>query len=283
MLVSGSHLWGCLRKGIGMGVALVGWAASVQAGTVSLDTQLRVSVEQDVLNVAISVTNKGNEAAHGIQITVETPVFSWTFPDREVLPVQESHQVEVRKPVTGLAPGRHPLIVRVLYADANRYPFSALTVSSFTIGTEVAPKILGILEPAQVRARARLILRVKNSSDRPERVRIRLLLPRELSADEPVLERSLKPLEETRLAFRLRNFSALSGSAYQVYALIEQDRDGVHDTALAGGTVQILGTASLQRYQGIYLAVFVALLLIIGMVNVWTRWKPQVSASRPPG
>jgi len=211
----------------------------VWAGHISIQSQVDVSTRKNTLDVAVTVTNHGDESARNVQIKAEAPAFSRESAVQSTLPVGKSDSATFHFPISRLSPGRYPLIVRILYTDANLYPFSALTVSSFARQQDIPAGLIGILEGTVLRDKGRLTLKLKNLEDESRPLHIRLITPHELSADPSSLETVLAPHQEASYNFSLANFSALSGSSYPVYGLIEYDRTGVHNTAEAMGIVRI--------------------------------------------
>lgn len=275
---------------LGVLAALLLPADPSQASVISLDTQVAASVEGDALTGSVTLTNRGDEPAYNLQTTVESQEASWTSPAKDVLPPQQSHTVAFREAVKGLLPGRHPLVIRTTYSDANRYPFSALAVSQVTIGQASAPGALGILGHARLDRQGSVELRLKNLTAKEQRLAVRLVLPQELSVDAPLGSMTLAPYGEARSAFHLRNFSALSGSTYPMFAVIEYDDGGTHETVVAAGTVRVESPTGAVRYRKTFLYAFLALFLTVIILNVLARRKrssldvpPRASHSgRPP-
>lgn len=250
-----------------LGIGLLGWAAYPYAGTISLDTQVQATVEGETLHGAITLTNRGDEPAYQVQVAAEVQELSWTSSVRERVAVGESHTVNFEQALGGLQPGRYPLIVRIHYTDANRYPFSALTVTEFTVGQAAAPDLLAILEGVTIQGDGRVTLRMKNLTQEPRTVTVRLVLPNELSAEPSTMTKELSADQETQATFRVKNFSALGGSTYPVYAVLEHESDGVHHTTLAAGSVRVESPSGGLPSRPIWLGIFAALLAVLVAIN----------------
>lgn len=241
-------------------------------GTISLDVRTQAGVRQGVLSASVSAVNRGSESAHNLQVKIEGPGFSWESPLQPRLPVQRTHVATCRQVLGKLPPGRHPLVVRVHYTDANQYSFSALSVATFAFGKDAGPGIVGILEPgARMQSRGRMDLSLKNMEDRDKRLSVRLHLPQELTPEPALLEKRLGPLEEARIRFRVRNFSALAGSTYPVYATLEYEQDGRRHTAVAAGVLQVEAGRPVQKYRWILAGAFLALLAAFILWNALAR------------
>jgi hypothetical protein len=214
------------------------------AGKISLETQIQLSAPGDILHATVSVTNHGDESAYNVQIKAESlnpPLQSLL---QQTLPVGKTFSATFRQSIKNFPPGRYPLLLRILYADANMYPFSAPATSSFIHGQDAVPDLLGIFEHTQIGRNGRLLLKLKNPGELSKRVHIRLFLPQELSAENPAQEIELAPRQETSLRFPVHNFSALEGSTYAVFAVLEYDQGGLHYSTLAPGTVTIGSSGS---------------------------------------
>ena len=254
---------------VGLAAALVlGCAAAPRAGVISLETQSRVKVEGTTLAIDLTMTNRGTEPAYGVQAKIQGREISAESPIREVLPVSAAQTARFRIPLRGdAAPGSYPLFVRILYADANHYPFSALSASRFYRRQDASAEVLAVLGEARLSDRGRLSLRIKNLEAVAKRVSLALVLPRELTAEAEALTLDLLPQQETSVPFRIKNFSALQGSVYPVFASIEYDQGGLHHTALAGGTVRIEAARGLRE---VMMWIALALLAAFVLFNVRT-------------
>ena len=75
----------------------------------------------------------------------------------------------------------------------------------------------------------------------------------------------MAPKSARTLDYEVKNFSALSGSTYQVYAVIESEDGEMHYTSVAPGTVKIITS---EGIMGLNKTVIVILLLILIVVFV---------------
>jgi hypothetical protein len=100
-------------------------------------------------------------------------------------------------------------------------------------------------------------------------------LPQELSADTTTVHLKLSPGQETQMVFKIHNFSALGGSTYPVYAILEYDAAGVHNTAIATSTIEIsTGEKSFIR-GSLILPVTIALVVLLVLLNVRFKRRPK--------
>jgi hypothetical protein len=248
-------------------------SASLQAGVISLETRVNTNVQESRLDAAVTVTNHGNESAFNLQVKSESLGSEQESSVQKELPVEQSYTATFRYALKGLSPGLYPLVLRILYTDANLYPLSALAISGFVWQKNAPPGILGILGVVRIQDQGRLNLRLKNLDNDTKTLHLRLLLPRELTAESLPSEMELPANKEVRLPFQVRNFSALENSIYPVYAVIEYDQRGLHYTAVAPGTIRIGSVAFLSRHGNLLLVAFVVLLAYLVWINVRARSK----------
>lgn len=247
---------------------MLGGTSWAWAGVISLEVQPRPTIRDDTLEVSVDITNQGDEPAYAVKVSVEVQDAVWMSPAREALEAQAHHTVDYQRPIKGLGRGSYPLIVRVFYTDAQGYPFSALAVSQVTVGEDIAPAVWAVLENGQLRTQGQLSLRVKNLEDRRQTVIVRPVLPQELTTQPSRLTRTLEPSQDTRMTFRLKNFSARGESTYPVYAVIEENRHDAHLTTVSAATVHIVSGPPLQPYQTTFLILGGVLLLMVVLLNV---------------
>lgn len=258
-------------KKIIIGLLLV-IARSAWAGTIALETQVTATVQGENLTVGVLTTNRGTEAAYNLQFKAEAPRSNGVSTIQPSLAVGKSYSHTFQHPLKGLPPGRFLYVIRTLYADANSYPLSAVSLVSFAYQKDVVPDVLGILEKTSIRGQGKLSLKLKNLSGENRSLTLHFLLPQELSIDSPPASAILKPYEEQTLEVTIRNFSALGGSAYPVYALVEYDREGLHSSVSALGMVEVQSAkAKGGTFERIVVPVFLLLLFFFVFLNFFRK------------
>ncbi len=161
------------------------------------------------------------------------------------------------------------------------YLLSALLCASYCIGQDSGSDIIGAIstEPLVDSGRARL--RLKNLAQQERDFTLTLFTPRELSADYSK-SLKLKTGEERSISIPIRNFSALPGSTYPIYAVAEYDREGRHYTSIIVSSIQtIAGTGFFTRFRS-WLLGAALLLLLLGAVGTILRLARQPRGPRPP-
>jgi hypothetical protein len=217
----------------------------VFASYISLNTTLRTKVAGDTLQVIVQSVNKGDESAFAVQAEFRVGGKTILAEKTAELPVNATYQAAVSLPLKLKTPGNYPLLLVLHYADANQYPFSALTAHSFVYRQEGVPPFLGQVKPAAFEKAGTVHFVLKNSGDRAIAARTRLIVPSELTVENDQAALTLAPRAQQSVDFRLSNFSALAGSTYQLFAVTEFENNGLHYTSLTPGLVRITADRTL--------------------------------------
>ena len=237
--------------------------APLQASHITMQISATPLVRDNQLHCTVTIINQGNERADSVQIHLDFRGQRHSSDMQPYLNIGESYTTDFAMPVVGLSSGRHPLVVILDYTDTNGYPFTALSSTRFFIGEDNPPKIHGAIEAIQLVRKERLELRVKNLDDTPREVSMRLILPREISSPRIGNQISLSGSGEQTVRFQLENFSALEGSTYQVFILMEYDDRGKHSCLFTPGTVTIAPSRDLFSTYKVPILVGVAILFVI--------------------
>jgi len=251
-----------MRKIIGILVVICFLTPLAHASYISLNTTVTSKVTENTLKVLVSVINKGDEAAHNVQAKIRVG-------DQKIL-TEKRDQLEVDQTYTGYAtfnlpyktPGQYPLVLVMHYADANQYPFSALTCQTFSYKAGAAPSdIFGQMKGDTFWKQGEAKLLLKNMGEVEIETQVKIIAPRELTVigeDQKVI---LLPKAEKKISFPIKNFSALSGSTYQLFALSEYENQGFHRAIFVPGTVRVNETKTVLGINYLYL-VFILIVLV---------------------
>lgn len=244
--------------------------AVVQGTYISMTTQLDDVVIQDGMGkTTVRLNNLGDEAAHEVDLSLLLPEgfsgegtylgkFNPHEPRTETLTIKS--EGEKKK---GLYPGA--LIVG--YKDANLYPFSAITPLNIIVGERTQSPIFGMIEEATLKGKKEttLTLRLKNNDPEPHQIRVRLYLPRELSASETMKTAMIEGNGEATVKFKVASFSALSGSSYNIVASAHYiDKDHSYNS-FTNGLVKIEEDQPLFKSNLLYVLIVLLVILFIAL------------------
>jgi len=239
-------------------------STQVFASYISLQTSVSSKVVGDVLQVTVSAVNKGDESAYNVQAEVRVGGQKVLAERLQELEIGNTYKVSGSFNVGKIIPGQYPLIVVMHYADANMYPFSALNCQTFLYKTKDLPNdIFGAVKSTNFWKNGKLKLTLKNLADSTINAAANLITPRELTVEQVPGNIDLPAKGSKSVEFKLENFSALSGSSYQVFAISEYEKDGRHITTITPGIVKIVETQNILGISYIYLIAALVVLVLI--------------------
>jgi hypothetical protein len=247
-------------------------AATAHARFITIEANVNAGIEGETATISVNISNKGDEAAHNVVVRAEIGGAVQTGLLREALLPNERYSETFNTVVEYQKPGRYPVIVTVDYTDGNQYPFSALSIVHLDYRENVVGRVVGELGSASIGPRGSVKLNVRNLGQTEERLTARLVTPRELSASPATREVRLKPNEKEALAFKVRNESALSGSQYQVYALLDYEQDNYHFSNVVGGQISVEDT---QDALPAYTAPLIGVAILVGGVLAYVNLRKR--------
>jgi hypothetical protein len=251
---------------------LISFTFSASASYISLKTTVTSRVLNSILEVSISAKNEGDEAAYGVQAEVRVGERKSLLNKVERLGINQFYRAQASFKLDHKNPGQYPLTVTLYYADANQYPFSALTCQTFSNKAEALPlDIFGRMRSATFWEAGKIKLALKNMGKTEMAVSTYLVVPRELTVDEEAYRLKIPAMSDRQLSFGVKNFSALSGSTYQVFAISEYEKNGIHLTSITPGFIKIVQSRTFLGIDYIYLAGILAVLVVVFMVVQFRR------------
>ena len=249
-------------------------ASAAAASFISLNTTVTSRVENNKLWTMISVINKGDEPAYNVQAEIRIGEAKYIAEKKTQLGVNQTYQVESAYKLKAANPGDYPLIVIMHYADANQYPFSAINCQTFSYKKTAPPsEIFGSLKKTTFFKTGKLKLVLKNMSEEDIRAMTSLVLPRELSVDQPEQEIYIPAKSSASLEFKVENFSALTGSNYQVFAVTQYIKDGFNQTNITPGMVHIVQE---KKILGVSYTIIIIVLAVLAALFIAAQFfKPK--------
>ena len=211
-----------------------------RAGSISISMTATASVKDGALEVALKISNSGDEAANSVVPILRLRDREARGSRRDSLAPGDTIEDTLRVPMGDLGSGRWPFRVATDYTDANQYPFQALHVAVVTVGDPSPSKVAvsDITIPA-VSESGTVSMKIKNLAAAARDAEVTVFAPDGLEVLTPTQQVTLKPWESVDARADLVNRTALAGSRYPIFVAVEYDDGGVHQTLVANGTVEI--------------------------------------------
>ena len=256
-----------MRTTLAFAIAIAWLAASAaSAGTISINVSHRAELKDGELRAALTISNAGDEAAHAV-----TPVLRFRGAEvrgatQEKLPPQQPSEAALALPAGSLADGHWPYEIVVEYADANLYPFQALSVGMIAVGSAPLPRVaIPALAGAVLADQAELPVLVKNLSETERHVTLKVIAPEAIEQKHASEETVLAPYAELTVPVGLTNRAALPGSRYPLFVTVEYEDGPVHQTVVAQTTLEIRDAGALPGSGGRSLWVAAAIVAALGV------------------
>jgi hypothetical protein len=259
-----------------IGAVVLVLGAPVSAKTISITIGQKAELRGDSLAVKTNVGNTGDESAKSVAVNLG-------FGDKKVrgklhddLAPNASFEEEVVVPTGALGEGRWPYTVAVDYADANLYPFQALLVTTVVVGSPTPPKVsVPAVEASPIGDSGPLSIQLKNLAGTERDVSYRVIAPEGLEATDPSGTMHLKAWGEDSTSATIVNRTALAGSKYPVFVVVEYDDGGTHQSVVQRGLVEIVPPRNFwERYQTLLIGgavLLVALWLVLVVRGTMSR------------
>ena len=252
------------------------YVPAATAGTLTIKTETTVKTENNRLHVTVKVENTGNVGAHNVQANLVVLGERLKSPVKTELGVNQSDAFDFEKVVSGIKKGRYPLTVMVDFHDANQYPFSALSGTTFYFKEDVNADLLCLTDDMTMDENGELRFVIKNLGFGPKNILATLALPKELSTPRPQVNFQIESRGEKTLIFEIVNFSALSGATYPVFCYLEYDLGDTHYTAVSRAVVKIAKSENwFRRTRWVWIGVAV----LVGAAFVLYQFKRRIAHS----
>ena len=255
-------------------VWMFGSNTSVTAGILRIETQTGVTVAGDLLKVRVTATNKGTGPAHSVQVHLILLSERHRGPVKGRLDPGEADTVLFERSLARIRKGRYPLTVLVDFHDANQYPFSAVSCTTFHFRQEANPDLLCLGSDITLETDGELRFSVKNLGFEPRRLQGTLVLPKELSTPRSQIDLDIDPRSEKAVVFEITNFSALSGASYPVFCYFEYDSEASHYTAVARALVKVVKDENWFRRTKLF---WLGVAIVLGVILVALQFKRKGS------
>src|SRR5262249_53484434 len=168
-----------------------------------------------------------------------------------------------------LGPGRWPYQVTVDYADANLYPFQALLVTTIAIENPPTAKLsVSKIESSGIAESGPVTIHLKNLSATERDVGYRVIAPEGLEVSDPPANVHLAGWAEAKSSVTIVNRTALAGSKYPVFVVVEYDDGGMHQTVIGQSIIEIVAPRNVWETYQMPLVAGAVLLVVAWLVYV---------------
>ena len=257
--------------------------APALAKSITMSVSPTVEVQDGNLIAHVKLSNSGDDVAQSV-----TPVLRFRGKEargetRPTLGPNQSVEATVSVPSGELTGGRWPYRLAVDYTDANQYPFQAVHVGLFSVGETPGPKLAVPSVTAEPLAGSgTLRVTVKNLAGAARHVTLAPALPEAIEATKPSQEVDVDRWGESVVVFPVVNRTALAGSKFPAFITAEYDEDGVHQTVVGVGTLEVIAAQSRLLAGKTVLWVVAGVLVVgwLGFLLARTMGRPRGAAPR---
>jgi hypothetical protein len=264
----------CCVIGLVLGVVFSGQRA--EASVISISSRIDAVVDEGKAKFSIELDNKGDETARNVRIQTAVGGGSATSPLKQALDPGEVYRWDAAIPVEFHKAGSYPVTTTIDYADENLHPYMAVVVSHVDFKERVASRVVGELTATSVAEAGRLRVQVRNLEPIELSVTVRAVVPRGLLIDSPERRISLESGETRDVDFDISNVSALVGSSYAIFAVLEHEDQNYHHASVLTGSVGVVDAGSMiRRYRVHLIAATVIMALVLLSINIVHRLRRQ--------
>ena len=251
-------------------VLLLGLLVSrAHAGTISISITSTAELQNDKLQVKVTVKNSGDEAAQSV-----TPVLRFRGQEargqaRPSLEPGASMDQTLTVAADKLGVGRWPFSLAVDYTDAASWPFQAMHAATVTNGSPPPAKV-GIekIAATTLAGAGSIDATAANLSATERKVTPSVIVPEGIEAKSTPGEITLAAWEKKPISVPLVNRTAKEGSRYPVFVVLEYDDGDAHQALVSSGVVEIEPPPSYDRQKqvlyvgaGVLAALWIATML----------------------
>jgi len=215
----------------------------VLASHITMVTDYSVTDATDGLTLGVTTTNRGDETAYEVQFEVQIADQNFTSPSLPQLGVNETTSADFSVHDAFHLPGHYPVLVKVHYQDANKYPFTATSIGFYDFQHPALSKVMVRAEDASIPSDGEGTVKysIRNNDSVKHDLTLTLHLPDELATLKYRDRLTIGPRQSKSLQYPVDNFSALENSGYAVALVAEYEDGKSHYSSAGSGTVRITG------------------------------------------
>ena len=246
------------------------------ASVIRLDTTVTATVTGTHLNLKISIFNKGDEPAYAVQAEIKSGQKAYFMDKHPRLGVAQAVDFDRILPAVVEKEGLYPLVIVLHYNDAKGYPFSALHCQTVASHSHVpVSKIDGRIHPVALSEKKTFRMTIENIGKSALETKITPIVPGEFKITPENRQIEIPPESSKTLQFTVENVSAVNGSQYQIYAILEYDKNNIHQTSIVPGKINVV---SEKKIMGLAYRTFVLTLIALSAVFFAAQFKQREKA-----
>lgn len=246
------------------------FCAILQAGSITLTSSLTCSVTASQLSAKLIVINEGAETAHKLRAVFQNGDKVWTSDQRDRLEQNQIWRMEYQDGLEKRLFGSYPLVVKILYQDEAGYPLSTVIINPYSYAVTTESSVSGDLKDIKLARKGKCNLRVSNQRSQGLNLRVSFFTSNELTVSSAHKELFLQPSSKKTIRVLLENVTALAGSTYPLWAVMEYDSEDKHFTSLCSSKIHIQDNVSFFKdLKWVFVILFVLLLALF----IWKNKK----------
>ncbi len=243
------------------------------ASYITIDTNTAVTIDDGQITIACKITNKGDEAAHQVEVQTNLNLQKFSSRPFQTLTPGKSLQTKFKfTPKTKFSRLIIPLVIK--YKDSNLFGFSAVSYADAKSSAHELSTVYCRVKEATLSKKGRVSLTLKSLDHHSHSTMVRVITPHELTAT-PAEKNVIVPAEsEIQANFRIANFSALAPSNYTILCIVSEKRNNGWYEEVFNGRINIVSPQkSLQLFSSPYIPWIIILLVIFFAIRQFKTKK----------
>ena len=248
---------------------------------ISLQTTLEAELNETTENgtngtITLTITNIGDESAYDIapKIKINEKVFSGS--QMQSLEINNPHIWRIPFEFSAESEGTYTVVADVVYHDANKYKFSLKSLNTLNYKKSTLSEISGSIKTDLRKKSGKLY--INNEGITKKNLKISFEAPDELKINNKIKNKSLDIVidkdSKQEIDFEINSVSALQGSTYNIYAIIEYEKNSIHYSDFISGAVKV--AEKNKFFENIYLIMLITAIFIIGIISYFADIKKNI-------
>ena len=250
-----------------------GYSASLSLG---IDASTRFFDGQ--ISAKVTITNQGEESAKSVYVEALLGERSVSSSKIETLPVSFTNEWSMKLGPPPKPRGVHTIALRVRYTDIYGHPASGLhAVPVYTGDAPAGRPIDSELSSTTIKQSGELKLTLNVHQGFTNEVACRLVLPSEIRCDQPVARLRPTAGEKVEHLFEIYNGTALRGSRYRVFVVLDYFLDGLHASTVDAGILEVHPYRKLSsRERNLWIAAIAMLVIAFIAAQFFPVYRNEI-------